>query len=466
MRGLRMTVGLLVLVVLLALPAYAQVNAYVELTRPQCDDQGHYVAVTTQAIVPVMGCVALPSGLATVVVNGVAADVYPTTYRVLNAPDGYTSYGFRVPIYLQPADVINVEVTSDGGYVEDFAYTPATDACINRVLYLRERYRDDYWWDLRLGNCYAFSNQFGLALPWFNVFIERAPRYWCGPFFLGLACRDRDDFVDADLYFRRCLDLDPGFFPAHLERGEMFERRGDWDNARRDYDDARRLRPESAEVNWRLGRTYVNAGDRDHAQQFFNEALQRNPNLAVARYSMGRLLTAEGKTDEAAAQFRQALRTHPNLAPAHADLGNVLMQQGKLPQAEAQYRAAMRGNPQPPDVHLDLGRNLQQQGRQDEALHEFRRAVQVEPNSGEAQHTLSQAEFQRGNYANAWNAVHAAQQNGVKPDAQYLQQLRQKMPEPPKPRLQPRQGTVQPAPRVAPPPAAKQEGGDRGRNRH
>ena len=44
----------------------------------------------------------------------------------------------------------------------------------------------------------------------------------------------RNDWVDAEFYFDRCLALSPLFFFARLDRGDMFFRRGRHEEARVD----------------------------------------------------------------------------------------------------------------------------------------------------------------------------------------------------------------------------------------
>lgn len=458
--------GVLVVVALLAaLPASGA--AFVELSRPQSDDRGHYVATTVQTTMSVMGFVAVRPDLQEVVVNGIPAEIYQADYRVWGAPSGWPTWGFRIPLLLDPGQPIYLVVTSADGQSESFVYNADTQACLARLKAMQLQYTNDNWWYLRLGNAYTCTGQFDYAYPFFNIFIEREPSLFFGPFFLGICFFDDDDFYDADRWFDRAERINRNCFACHLERGELYQRRRDFDRADREFNEASRLRPHAAEPRLRLGESAFDRGDYSHASEQFNEAVKMSPRLGLAHYDLGNALAAEGKNAEAQRAFGQAIATNPRFSNAHFQMGRVLQQQGKITDAAQQYRSALQARPDNAPAHLGLGQVLEQQGNKTEALHQYREAVRSNPGYGEAHQALSKGEFQRGNYPEAWNQAHAAQQYGAQPEPKYLEQLRQKMPEPKwqpqsMPNTTPR---TQPQPRMFPMPSTQggpSGGGGRG----
>jgi tetratricopeptide (TPR) repeat protein len=400
-----MVLALTVLTAAMAVgPSFAQVGAgstvFVELSRPQCDDQGHYVPVVQDGVASVIGFAAAPGGVVKVTVNDVDAQPFDADYRPMNAPAGYGSIGFRVPLVLYPDTILTVTATGAGGDAATAVFRPDLDATLARLQELSQESGQDAYCSLRLGNAYAGQGDYETAYPYFHRCTGLQAGFYLGSYFLGLALYDDNRDDDAIWQFRHCADLQPNFFLAHYDMGRCLDRSGNYNDAVSQFQLVIDRRPQFVEAHWRLGEAYSHRGDWDNAGTEYRQALHYNPNFAPAHQGLGAVLARQQNWDAAAAELTTATKISPWNAQTRADLASTLAHKQDWTGATKQYKQAVR----------------------------------ISPQSGGAQQGLAQTQYATGQYGQAWDSVHAGQRAGVQPSPQFVQQLRQKMPEPkPKP---------------------------------
>jgi tetratricopeptide (TPR) repeat protein len=127
------------------------------------------------------------------------------------------------------------------------------------------------------GEAYAAAEKAGLATPTF--FTDY------GVFHL----RNRDPF-GAESLFRRALEQDLRFGPAHADLAELYLRRERWDLAAQEYEIAAGLIPErAAELYVDAGLVYSGTRQADRAKEMFQAALAARPGFAPALEGLARL---------------------------------------------------------------------------------------------------------------------------------------------------------------------------------
>jgi Flp pilus assembly protein TadD len=409
-----MIAGLVVLAgVLAAGPSFAQIGAgntvFVELCRPQCDDLGHYMPVVQDGVASVIGFASARGGVVRVTVNDVDAELFDADYRPLNAPFGYGTAGFRVPLVLYPDSLLVVSATGAGGDEATAVFRPDLYATLARLQELSRQSDQDAYYSLRLANAYAGQGDYETAYPYYHRCTGLRPDFYLGLFFLGLALYDDNRYDDAIWQFRHCAELRPTFYLAHYDMGRCMDRRGRYDDAVYEFRLVIVRRPQFVEAHWRLGEAYSHRGEWDNAGTEYRTALRYNPNFAPAHHGLGAVLARQQDWDGAAAELRTATKISPWNAQARADLAATLAHKRDWTEASRQYKQAVR----------------------------------ISPQSGGAHQGLAETQYATGQYGQAWDSVHAGRQAGVQPDPQFVRRLRAKMPEPaPKP--------VVTAPRVAP----------------
>ena len=108
-------------------------EAWVELTWPQSDDQGHCVAPTDGKLARLWhGLAASPAGVRRVSVNGQAARLQPDDRSPLTAPQPATAVRFSVTLR-QPAESAVVVVETECGAYPSVHFRRDTAATLERL---------------------------------------------------------------------------------------------------------------------------------------------------------------------------------------------------------------------------------------------------------------------------------------------------------------------------------------------
>jgi hypothetical protein len=122
---------------------------------------------------------------------------------------------------------------------------------------------------------------------------------------------------------------------THLDRGEAFFERGEWDSAIREYTEAIRLNPDDTEAYSIRGRAYGMKDDYDRAIADFTQAMHLNPHYVGAYYYRGLAYGMIGDFDRAISDFTEAIRLNPNYADAYYYRGLAYDMKGDTARANA-----------------------------------------------------------------------------------------------------------------------------------
>ena len=115
---------------------------------------------------------------------------------------------------------------------------------------------------------------------------------------------------EAQLAYRRALEIDPKMADAHLNLGKLYHDAGKWDEAETHYRAAVRLSPRDAAPYFNLGVLHEDLKRPREAVGCYNEALNRDPDFADAHYNLGLLLENLGNKKEAFTHLRAARKLY------------------------------------------------------------------------------------------------------------------------------------------------------------
>jgi len=205
----------------------------------------------------------------------------------------------------------------------------------------------------------------------------------------------------AKAEYRRALELEPGYAPAHINLGALLLEEGEVGAAITHYRVAGELQPDRAEVLSNLGNAFSRKGDLDGAVSCFWKALELDPECVPAHNNLGTVLTRQGKNEEALHHYRQALLIRPHYAEAHYNLGLLLSELGKPDAAIDEYREALRFNPRGPMIHNNLGNALALRGDYDRAIVHLSEALELDPELAAAHNNLANILAFRKDYQEA-----------------------------------------------------------------
>src|ERR1035437_7721395 len=249
------------------------------------------------------------------------------------------------------------------------------------------------------------------------------PNHW-EVLYLNAILESREgDFQTARAHLERSLALNPGYYQAHDELGNVLANLGDLPGARAHLEKAISLGDNQPEVQYdlakvlqRLGdtaqaqeklRIYQNlkkarsdttqaagkaevgdqamaAGDPAQAASLYKEALETDPDEPLLFYKLSR---AQDKMKDFAgekAALQRAIQLNPNLAEAQNQMGYLADRDGDLAQAEGYFRVAVRASPSYVVAWINLAATLASEAKWQDARQALGRALEIDPDNAEA----------------------------------------------------------------------------------
>jgi tetratricopeptide (TPR) repeat protein len=203
----------------------------------------------------------------------------------------------------------------------------------------------------------------------------------------------------------KCLALGNIKFKDGLfEQAEMLYRR------------ALELRPDHAECYRNLGQTFLRQDRLQEAVESFQKAVALNPHDAAAYGDLG--ITHQQLKNFAAAEdaLLQSSKLNPGAPQTHYNLGNLLRQQFRLAEAIACYHRALECISRNSKNNLDtqtittvqmqtmnnLALTLDEIGRTEEAIERYREALILTPENADLHYGLATALLISGNFSEGW----------------------------------------------------------------
>lgn len=183
---------------------------------------------------------------------------------------------------------------------------------------------------------------------------------------LGAQAFSEARYEQAEVHYRRALELQPHDFTARKALGFCLEKLGDVDAA-----------VEQLELGLRLG----SSGDEER------DVLERSELLRI----LGGLRVLQGREDEGIAAFRRALRLDPTRLDTRSKLANALARRGELGEAVEHYDRILAAKPDEPKVLIQRGTALINLGQSERGLADFRQAVALSPDDPEPRLRLAEA---------------------------------------------------------------------------
>jgi predicted Zn finger-like uncharacterized protein len=235
-----------------------------------------------------------------------------------------------------------------------------------------------------LGNSELARNHLPEAIEQFNAalrFDKSDPGALYG---LVQAQRKAGAMDVAESALDRLEKSDPTFPGLALERGQIFENRGEHAAAIAAYRSALSQRPTDSDLKLRLGAALVTAGQVDEAEAVLDQVIKERPTSAEAEHYLGRVLFARKETAQAAQRFERAVNLDTLKAEYHLYLAWALVEQGNFGGGLESVQKAIERDPNLGDARWILGRIQLRTGAVKDALSSFQAALRLKPGRVEA----------------------------------------------------------------------------------
>ena len=221
--------------------------------------------------------------------------------------------------------------------------------------------------------------------------------------------RTRLDYVKAEQYYQRAIQLDPDYALAYARLAIVEQWFNDWEatsderkvvsaRARAHAHMAVALAPRSATALGALGVTQAWLDfNFAAAETTLKKAVALDPSNAETLYQLADVTAARGRVEEAIGMMRKALTMEPLNGTFHFYTGQFLSAAGQYVESEKESRRALELQPGADGFGAQLALSLVGQGKFDEAL----AAAKVDPDEMDRLQALAVTWYARGDKAKA-----------------------------------------------------------------
>jgi len=172
---------------------------------------------------------------------------------------------------------------------------------------------------------------------------------------LAVILHERGDFVAAERYFERAVELNPNYTEALLNLAVTYNDLGKYEAARQVYAQIKRgsdgtlldpfARGKIANMHADIAQAYADAGCRQEAIEELKRAVGLCPGFADLQTRLGTLYRDVGNLALAREHYTAARDANPKYVAARVLLGVALLSLGSSDQAVAEWREALTIDP-------------------------------------------------------------------------------------------------------------------------
>jgi tetratricopeptide (TPR) repeat protein len=158
----------------------------------------------------------------------------------------------------------------------------------------------------------------------------------------GLKSASLGDLIGAIGKFDRAIAIDPRYFQAYIERGNVKDAIHDYPGAIADYTSAISIDPQAAPAYYNRGTVLSQSGKHEAAIVDYKKAIAVNPQYAQAHLNLANELDDLNDVAGALANYDRAIMLKPNYALAYLNRGIMHERAGNRAQAVTDLRQAAK----------------------------------------------------------------------------------------------------------------------------
>ncbi len=225
---------------------------------------------------------------------------------------------------------------------------------------------------------------------------------------LGRVAMDEKNFVQAEAWLRKAVDLDPNDVAGINSLAELMELTGRFEEAIATNRRCIEIDPDNEQGYNNIGNIYRRLGNPKEAEAWYRKAIKADSDFAGSYNNLGLVLQDQGRLDEAEEQFNTALEKYSAMGGRTHEYAVVVNSIGTLnyfrsqkdrsflAKAKARFEEALRVDPKYPEAHNNLGAVLGIEGKPQEELREYETAVKLEPRYIDGLFNLGKTYFRMG----------------------------------------------------------------------
>jgi Tfp pilus assembly protein PilF len=226
----------------------------------------------------------------------------------------------------------------------------------------------------------------------FETTVRTSPRStlaWLG---LGYAYEKEGLLREAEMAYRRSVEIAPGRAVGHHNLGSVLMKLGRSTEAVREFEKALELQPTLWQACAPLGVLYQEAGRLREAEAAYRCAAGGSPRRARDHYNLATVLEAAGRPAEAIEQYEEALRLDAHDVASLNNLGRLLVEASRASEALPILERCAILAPGEARPLANLASARLQVGDRAGAREALRRVLQIDPGDPEAARMLRELE--------------------------------------------------------------------------
>ena len=196
-----------------------------------------------------------------------------------------------------------------------------------------------------LGKLRLAKQEYEGALSSFDKLIEIDQNNAKAYFWKGIAFKENNFIKKAEEMFFKTIEIDNTYYDGYMQLDEAYEPK-DPKIALQFYENALKIKPNSDECMYAMGRIYQNQAKFADAYSFYNQAIQINAGHKFASYAKAYIDTRFENYDKALATLDQIILIAPDYSSAYTLRGYVYEQIKDKALARENYEKALELNPQ------------------------------------------------------------------------------------------------------------------------
>ena len=273
---------------------------------------------------------------------------------------------------------------------------------------------DDALVHFQLGYTYTAMQKPEAAKPEYEAAISLDPKMSAAYLNLGLTLLSSDPGA-AIAPLQKAVELSPDQAEPKVLLGTALERSGQVASAIAQYEVAEKLDDNNADVHAALGRVYLRAGRPTDAEPQFRAALSLRRDSSAAQLGLAESLAAEKKPEAAGKEYQAYLVAEPRDQAARIEYAALLVDLERYDDALSQLDQTSKGGNESLTV-LKLRTNVYlQKKRYDDAVQSLQKAAALAPSDPDIPALMGHAYLEKKDYPDAANELTAALK--LKPNA-------------------------------------------------
>ena len=226
-------------------------------------------------------------------------------------------------------------------------------------------------------------------------------------FYKGFACQKRADegttsvakqkeYEKSIEHYTEALKLNPQLTAIYINRGSVYDNKGDPDNAIKDFTKAIKFKSNDANVYHGRGLAYGKKGDLKLAIEDFTKAIQLKQDDADTYYNRGLAYGKKGDFELAIKDCTKAIELKPDFAITYNNRGSAYQHKGLLDLAIKDHTKAIELKNNYAEAYYDRGVVYGIKGEYDRAIENYTKAIELNPNYAQAHNNRGAAYSEKG----------------------------------------------------------------------